>query len=156
VKNDVSRCYHCKDELFDATALIAESREAIVVDGFNADDLTDHRPGHRAANEHGVRHPLAGVGLGKSEIRALSRAFGLATWNKRQLACLSSRLPYGVSVTAERLAKVERVEMTLRELGFFDVRARLVKENDDMVRLAPDVASRVTRADDVPLAFAAQ
>jgi uncharacterized protein len=135
VKNDLSRCYFCKDELFDATSLIARDSDAVVVDGFNADDLFDHRPGHRAAQEHDVRHPLAEVGLSKQEIRALSRSLGLSTWNKPQLACLSSRLPYGVSVTPERLARVEKVEMVLRELGFFDVRARLVKENDDMVRI---------------------
>jgi pyridinium-3,5-biscarboxylic acid mononucleotide sulfurtransferase len=136
VKNELSRCYFCKDELFDAASLVAHSFErAIVVDGFNADDLFDHRPGHRAAKEHDVRHPLAEVGLAKSEIRALSKSLGLVTWNKPQLACLSSRLPYGVAVTPERLGKVERIEVALRELGFFDVRARLVKENDDMVRI---------------------
>jgi uncharacterized protein len=136
VKNELSRCYFCKDELFDAASLVAHSfDDAIVVDGFNADDLFDHRPGHRAAKEHDVRHPLAEVGLAKSEIRALSKSLGLVTWNKPQLACLSSRLPYGVSVTPERLSKVERVEVGLRELGFFDVRARLIKENDDMVRI---------------------
>ncbi len=136
VKNELSRCYFCKDELFDAAALVAHAfGEAAVVDGFNADDLSDHRPGHRAAEEHHVRHPLAEVGLAKAEIRALSRSLGLATWNKPQLACLSSRLPYGVSVTPERLSRVERVEGAVRGLGFFDVRARLVKDNDDLVRI---------------------
>lgn len=135
-KNDTGRCYHCKDELFDATALVAASEAgAVVVDGFNADDLSDYRPGHRAAAEHGVRHPLAEVGLTKAEIRALSRDRDLPTWNKPQLACLSSRLPYGMTVTPERLGRVEAVEVALREAGFFDLRARLVKENDDMVRI---------------------
>jgi uncharacterized protein len=115
--------------------MLARDSDAIVVDGFNADDLFDHRPEHRAAKEHDVRHPLAEVGLSKAEIRALSQSLGLVTWNKPQLACLSSRLPYGVSVTPERLSRVEQVEMVLRELGFFDMRARLVKENDDMVRI---------------------
>lgn len=136
VRNDVSRCYYCKDELFDAAALVAHAFDgAVVVDGFNADDMNDHRPGHRAAAEHGVRHPLAEVGLSKAEIRALSRARGLPTWKKPQLACLSSRLPYGMSVTPERLSRVEQVEVALRDLGFFDVRARLVKDNDAMVRI---------------------
>lgn len=136
VKNETSRCYYCKTELFDATALTAAAFEdAVVVDGFNADDLADFRPGHRAAQEHDVRHPLAEVGLTKAEIRALSKSLGLPTWKKPQLACLSSRLPYGVSVTEERLGRVERVEVCLRELGFFDVRARLVRDNDDMVRI---------------------
>jgi uncharacterized protein len=157
VKNDLSRCYFCKDELFDATSMIARDSDAIVVDGFNADDLFDHRPGHRAAKEHDVRHPLAEVGLSKAEIRALSKSLGLATWNKPQLACLSSRLPYGVSVTPERLSRVEQVEMVLRELGFFDMRARLVKENDEMVRIEvgepelekvvrPDIRQRILEA----------
>jgi len=136
VKNDTGRCYQCKDELFDATALVAGAEAgAVVVDGFNADDLSDFRPGHRAAAEHDVRHPLAEVGMSKADIRALSRRRGLPTWNKPQLACLSSRLPYGMSVTEDRLGKVEAVEVALREAGFFDLRARLVKDNDDMVRI---------------------
>lgn len=156
VANAPDRCYHCKDELFDATALAATDG-AVVVDGFNTDDLSDHRPGHAAAREHGVRHPLAEVGLSKAEIRALSREMGLPTWQKPQLACLSSRIPYGTAVTVERLSRVEAVEASLRGLGFFDVRARLVPENDDMVRIevgegelarvvAPEVRSRLVAA----------
>lgn len=157
-KNDTSRCYHCKDTLFDSTALVAGAFDgATVVDGFNADDLTDFRPGHRAAAEHGVAHPLAEAGLSKAEIRALSRALGLPTWNKPQLACLSSRLPYGVTVTAERLGRVEAVETALRAEGFYDLRARLVKDNDEMVRIevgaeelpklvTPEVRARVVAA----------
>ncbi len=133
VKNETSRCYFCKTELFDTTQLAAATFEgAVVVDGFNTDDLSDFRPGHRAAAEHDVRHPLAEVGLSKAEIRALSKRLGLPTWDKPQLACLSSRLPYGVAVTEERLG---RVEVCLRRLGFYDVRARLVRDNDDMVRI---------------------
>lgn len=137
VENAPSRCYFCKDTLLDAAAALAAYAEqgAVVVDGFNADDLSDFRPGHRAAAEHGVAHPLAEVGLSKAEIRALSRQAGLPTWNKPQLACLSSRLPYGMAVTVERLARVEAVEEGLRSLGLFDVRARLVRENEDMVRI---------------------
>lgn len=136
VENDVGRCYHCKSELFDVTALVAgELDGAIVIDGFNADDLLDHRPGHRAAAEHQVAHPLAEVGLQKAEIRALSKALGLPTWQKPQLACLSSRLPYGLPVTEARLQRVGAVEVALRGLGFFDLRARLVKDNEDLVRI---------------------
>lgn len=135
-KNDTGRCYQCKDELFDATARLAELHPGtLVLDGFNADDLKDFRPGHRAAAEHGVAHPLAEAQLTKAEIRTLSREAGLPTWNKPQLACLSSRLPYGMSVTHDRLGRVEAVEMALRAEGFFDLRARLVKDNDDMVRI---------------------
>ncbi|MBK6683631.1 MAG: ATP-dependent sacrificial sulfur transferase LarE [Deltaproteobacteria bacterium] len=146
VENDVGRCYHCKTELFDVTALVAgELLGAVVVDGFNADDLSDYRPGHRAAAEHQVAHPLAEVGLQKAEIRALSKALGLPTWQKPQLACLSSRLPYGMTVTPERLSRVGAVEVALRGLGFFDLRARLVKDNEDLVRieLGEDELSRL-------------
>lgn len=135
VQNGTGRCYHCKSELFDAAALVAHAEGAVVVDGFNADDLSDHRPGHRAAAEHRVHHPLAAAGLTKVEIRALSRRLGLPTWNKPQLACLASRVPYGMEVTEQRLVRVEAVEMALRDEGFFDVRARLVQENDDLVRI---------------------
>jgi uncharacterized protein len=136
VENSVSRCYFCKTELFDTTSLVAHGEgDAVVIDGFNADDGHDHQHGHRAATEHGVRHPLAEVGLHKAEIRALSKHLGLSTWNKPQLACLSSRIPHGMEVTAERLSRIEKIEVVLRELGFFDVRARLVRENDDMVRI---------------------
>lgn len=135
VANAPSRCYHCKSELFDVAQLVASARGSVVVDGLNTDDHHDHQHGHRAAGERGVRHPLAEAGLTKAEVRALSRRLGLRTWHKPQLACLASRIPHGVPVTPERLGRVERVEATLKELGFFDVRARLVRDNDDMVRL---------------------
>lgn len=135
-ENQRDRCYFCKDTLFDAATLIAHAEaSATVADGFNADDFSDHRPGHQAAREHGVAHPLAEAGLRKAEIRALSRRAGLPTWNKPQLACLSSRVPYGVTVTAERLGRVEAMEDALRDLGFFDLRARLVSGTDEMVRI---------------------
>jgi len=135
IRNAPDRCYFCKTELFDATQLRAQAVDAVVVDGFNADDLADHRPGHRAAAEHGVRHPLAEVGMTKAEIRARSSAHDLPTWNKPQLACLASRVPYGMEVTPERLERVGRLEAVMRDIGLRDVRARLVKENDDMVRI---------------------
>jgi uncharacterized protein len=95
-----------------------------VLDGFNADDRRDHRPGHRAASEAGVRSPLAEAGLGKAEVRAWSEAYGLPTWDKPQLACLASRIPYGTPVTPERLAQVERAEAAVRALGFRQFRVR--------------------------------
>lgn len=136
VENAPSRCYFCKDTLFDVAALVARTEgRGVVVDGFNADDVKDFRPGHRAAAEHGVLHPLAEVGLSKLDIRELSRQAGLPTWRKPQLACLASRIPYGVPVTSERLARVEGMEDAMRDLGFHDLRARLVPGNDDMLRL---------------------
>jgi len=123
--NPVDRCYFCKSELFRICHEVARAEGlAAVLDGFNADDRADHRPGRRAGLEHGVRSPLADAGLGKAEIRALSEAMGLPTWDKPQMACLASRIPYGTEVTPERLARVERAEARLRALGFRELRVR--------------------------------
>jgi uncharacterized protein len=123
--NPVDRCYYCKTELY---RLCAEAAAAhglpAVLDGFNADDRRDHRPGHQAALERAVRSPLAEAGLGKDEVRAWSEAYALPTWNKPQMACLASRLPYGVAVTPERLGQVERAEAALRALGLVAFRVR--------------------------------
>ncbi len=125
VENTDQRCYWCKRELYRLCAVAAAAHGlAVVVDGFNADDRRDHRPGHRAAGEAAVRSPLAEAGLGKGEVRALSRALGLPTWDKPQLACLASRLPYGTPVTPERLAQVERAEAAVRALGLRSFRVR--------------------------------
>jgi uncharacterized protein len=123
--NPSNRCYFCKTELYSITSKYqVELGLAVVLDGFNADDKKDHRPGHQAAREHAVRSPLAEVGLTKNEIRAWSHRLGLPTWDKPQLACLASRLPYGTQVTVERLNKVGRAEKALRELGFVTFRVR--------------------------------
>ncbi len=125
VANPVDRCFYCKSELYSLCAEAARREGlAAVVDGFNADDRRDHRPGHRAADERGVRSPLAEAGLTKAEIRAWSEAFGLATWDKPQMACLASRLPYGTEVTPERLAQVERAERAVRDAGLRAFRVR--------------------------------
>jgi uncharacterized protein len=125
VRNEPDRCFHCKDELFTRLdALAAERRIASVCYGINADDTRDFRPGHRAAARHQVRSPLLDVGLSKGEIRDLSRAAGLPTWDRPASACLSSRIPHGTPVTVENLAMVERSEEALRELGFRQARVR--------------------------------
>ncbi len=125
VANPVDRCYYCKSELYRLCEAEARAEGlAVVLDGFNADDRRDHRPGHRAAAEHAVRSPLAEAGLGKDEVRAWSEALGLPTWDKPQMACLASRLPYGIEVTPERLAQVERAEAGLRALGLRSFRVR--------------------------------
>jgi len=123
--NPVDRCYFCKSELYRLCEEVARS-EGIpaVLDGFNADDRRDHRPGHRAASERLVRSPLAEAGLGKAEIRAWSEAYGLPTWNKPQMACLASRIPYGSAITPERLARIERAEAGVRRLGLRQFRVR--------------------------------
>jgi uncharacterized protein len=123
--NTDQRCYFCKGELYRRCREVA-TREGIsaIADGYNADDRRDHRPGHRAAEEAGVFSPLAAAGLGKPSIRAWSEAFGLPTWDKPQLACLASRIPYGTAVTPERLAQVERAEAAVRALGLRTFRVR--------------------------------
>ena len=154
--NPTDRCYFCKRELWSHLAPIAEARGlAVVVDGTNADDLTDHRPGARAARERGVASPLAELGFTKDEIRALSRTRGIPTWSQPSSPCLSSRLPYGTAVTPERLRRVERAEAALRTLGIsgdlrvrdFGERAR-VELDAAMLAIwsAPSASSQLTEA----------
>lgn len=123
--NPSNRCYFCKTELWSKLKGVAEAQGLrVVVDGSNADDVGDHRPGAIAAHEHGVRSPLLEVGLTKAEIREWSRALGLPTWDQPAAPCLSSRLPYGVEVTPERLRQIEAAERALHELDFREVRVR--------------------------------
>ncbi len=123
--NPVDRCFYCKSELYRLCEQAARAEGlGAILDGFNADDRRDHRPGHRAAEERAVRSPLAEAGLSKDEVRAWSEAYGLPTWDKPQMACLASRLPYGTAVTPERLGQVERAEAALRELGLRSFRVR--------------------------------
>ncbi len=124
-ENTSERCYFCKSELYrlcDETS--ARLGLPAVLDGFNADDRRDHRPGHRAAGEHRVRSPLAEAGLTKEEVRAWSEAYDLPTWDKPQMACLASRIPYGTPVTPERLARIEAAEAGLRAAGLRQFRVR--------------------------------
>jgi uncharacterized protein len=140
--NAGDRCYYCKDELFNVLDEMAKRRGfAAIAYGVNADDTSDFRPGHRAAEEHQVLAPLLDAGMRKAEIRALSQRAGLPTWDRPASACLSSRLPYGTEVTAERLALVEKGEAALRELGFRLFRVRL---HDKLARveIARDELSR--------------
>ena len=122
--NGADRCFHCKDTLFDVLDALAAERASAVLVGTNLDDTGDFRPGQRAARDHGVRAPLLDAELTKDEIRALSRARGLPTWDKPASACLASRIAYGVEVTVERLERVERAEAYLRALGLTDQRVR--------------------------------
>lgn len=123
--NPTDRCYFCKDKLYAICAAEARRRGInTIADGVNSDDLRDHRPGLRAAEEQGVRHPLVEAGLTKTELRILSRTLGLATWDKPASPCLSSRFPYGTRITIERLRMVGNAETAIRSLGFRDVRVR--------------------------------
>ncbi|MDQ3473964.1 MAG: ATP-dependent sacrificial sulfur transferase LarE, partial [Acidobacteriota bacterium] len=125
VANGPSRCFFCKDELYQKLEPFARERQIkFVVDGSTTDDLLDYRPGRVAAGQHGVRSPLVEAGLSKSEVRELSRLAGLPTWNKPASPCLSSRIAYGTPVTIERLSTVDQGEDILRSLGFREFRVR--------------------------------
>jgi uncharacterized protein len=132
--NPANRCYFCKTELWGKLVPAAAERGfATVADGTNADDVGGYRPGMQAAHENEVASPLAEVGFTKEEIRARSRALGLPTWQQPASPCLSSRLPYGTSVTPERLRLIERAERAVRELGVTgDMRVRY---HDDVARI---------------------
>ncbi|MGE3844005.1 MAG: ATP-dependent sacrificial sulfur transferase LarE [Vicinamibacterales bacterium] len=146
--NAPDRCYHCKHELFGRLESMAAQRGfGVVIDGSNADDRLDVRPGRRAAREFGIESPLDAVGLTKDEIRALSRELGLPTWDAQASACLSSRIPYHQVVTPEKLHQIEIAEEVIADLGFrvFRVRhhdavARIELGRDEMLRaLEPSV-----------------
>jgi uncharacterized protein len=151
--NPANRCYYCKHELYTHLSRIAQSRRAVVVDGNNADDRSDYRPGRQAAREFGVLSPLDEVDLSKDEIRVLSRAAGLPTWDEPASACLSSRIPYHTEVTDEKLRTIEAAERALRALGFrvfrvrhHDALARIEIARDEMARaLEPEVNAAIVR-----------
>ena len=151
--NPTNRCYYCKHELFSHLTRIAAERGAVVVDGNNADDRGDYRPGREAAREFGVRSPLDEADLSKAEIRELSFRAQLPTWDEPASACLSSRIPYHNEVTAEKLRRIERAEDLLRDLGFrlcrvrhYDDDARVEIGADELTRaLDPEMAAEIVR-----------
>jgi uncharacterized protein len=144
--NPSNRCYFCKGELYEKLGALARAEGwATVLDGTNADDLKDHRPGRKAADEHAVRSPLAEHGLTKADVRALAQELGLPSADKPAMPCLSSRFPYGSRITSEQLAQVEAGEAWLRARGFRDVRlrhhgpvARLELESQELARLVEE------------------
>jgi uncharacterized protein len=152
--NPANRCYYCKHELYTHLSRLAAERRAIVVDGSNADDRGDYRPGRQAAREFGVRSPLDEANLEKQEIRELSRRLGLPSWDEPASACLSSRIPYHSEVTDEKLRTIERAEQALRGLGFRICRVRHHEElarielgRDEIARvLEPELSAAIVRA----------
>lgn len=145
LRNAPDRCYFCKSELYGRlSGLLGELGTDAIASGANTDDLGDHRPGMRAAAENGVRHPLQECGLGKAEVRALARAWGLPTWDKPATPCLSSRIAYGEEVTPERTRMIDQAEQWLRQRGLRILRVRYHKGDlarievplDDLPRLA--------------------
>jgi uncharacterized protein len=141
--NAPNRCYFCKSDVYGRLIDYAE-REGykVVIDGTNADDADDHRPGRQAARERGVRSPLQEAGFNKQEIRNLARALELPNWDKPAAACLASRVPYGTPITLEILSQVEQAELALKEMGFGQLR---VRHHDHIARIevAPDDFSDV-------------
>jgi uncharacterized protein len=132
--NETDRCAYCKDALVDAVVSHPGLQGRTLLLGVNVDDLGDHRPGQGAARRRGARFPLVEAGLGKHEVRSLARELDIETWDKPAAACLASRLAYGVTVTAEALARIERAEEALRALGFAgDVRVR--DQGGDLARI---------------------
>lgn len=149
--NDADRCFHCKTELYGRMdELAARLRVNAIVNGANADDLRDFRPGQRAARDHTVRSPLAECGITKQEVRQLAAAWGLPVADKPASPCLASRLAYGVEVTPERLAMVDQAEQVLKTLGFRELRVRL--HPGDLARIEipvehlPDLCEPTVRA----------
>jgi len=147
VKNGPDRCFHCKSELY----RIAEKKRQewsldVVLNGTNCDDLGDYRPGLEAARQAGVQSPLVELGFTKEDVRGAAQAIGLSVWDKPAAACLSSRIPYGTSVTPKRLTMVGGFEAELREMGFRQVRVRY---HDTIARLELDLAELMRAADPV-------
>lgn len=148
--NPVNRCYFCKSELHDTLRPLALERGyPYVVDGINADDLQDYRPGIQAARERGARSPLAEVGISKAEVRQLSEWLGLPWWDKPAQPCLSSRFPYGETITIAKLQRVGRAEYYLRQLGYRTVRVRS-QADTARIELPPEQLQTFVTTTDLP------
>ena len=131
--NSIDRCYHCKKILFSDLVKVAEEHNIdFILEGSNADDLNDYRPGLKAIEELKIRSPLKEAELTKEEIRSFSKSMGLKTWDKPAFACLASRIPYGTEITNDKLRRVDKAEFYLRSLGFYQVR---VRDHGDIARI---------------------
>jgi uncharacterized protein len=154
--NPINRCYFCKSHVYAALQRVAQERDfEFIVDGFNADDSGEYRPGRKAGREWGVRSPLAEVCLGKDEIRELARHLGLSNWAKPPMACLSSRVEYGIPITPRILSQVDRAEAALRRLGFAELR---VRHHDQLARIEVDeemIQSATARREEIVAAVKA-
>ncbi|WP_019508677.1 ATP-dependent sacrificial sulfur transferase LarE [Pleurocapsa sp. PCC 7319] len=146
--NPVNRCYFCKSELHDTLKPLAIERGyPYVVDGVNADDLQDYRPGIQAAKERGARSPLAEIGVSKAEVREISRSLGLPWWDKPAQPCLSSRFPYGEAITVTKLQRVGRAEIYLRQLGYQNLRVRSQADTAKIELPAVEISQFVQQVD---------
>ena len=148
-QNAPDRCWHCKNELYQQLNVLADRLQAdcnqipTILSGANADDLSDFRPGMRAADEHQVLSPLAESGLGKKDVRRLAHYWQLAIWDKPATPCLSSRVVYGLEVTPERLARIDAAEQFLQSLGFTQVRVRYHQEDLARIELSANQMDRL-------------
>lgn len=148
--NPVNRCYFCKSELHDTLKPIAIKRGyPYVVDGVNADDLQDYRPGIQAAKERGARSPLAELAVSKVEVREISRSLGLAWWDKPAQPCLSSRFPYGELITVSKLQRVGKAEVYLRQLGYSNLRVRS-QEDTAKIELPTEMITQFVQQVNLP------
>ncbi|MFB9275464.1 ATP-dependent sacrificial sulfur transferase LarE [Cohnella cellulosilytica] len=144
VANNPDRCYHCKKGLYAHLKRIAQEQKLpYVLDGTNVDDLGDYRPGLAAKTEEGVRSPLLEAGMTKDDIRTLSKALGLTTWNKPSFACLSSRIPYGTPIERRKIDQLDQAEQFLLDLGFYQVRVRHHEEIARLELLPQDMGKAV-------------
>ncbi len=143
-RNDSNRCYFCKSELYGRlSGMLVELGVQTIVSGANTDDMGDHRPGLRAASEHSVRHPLQECSLGKADVRALARGWGLPTWDKPATPCLSSRVAYGEEATPERVRMIDQAEQWLRRQGLRILRVRYHKGDLARIEVAPEEFGRL-------------
>lgn len=148
--NPINRCYFCKSELHDTLKPLALARGyAYIVDGVNADDLKDYRPGIQAAKERGARSPLAEVGVSKLEVRQMAKLLGLPWWDKPAQPCLSSRFPYGEEITVSKLQRVGRAEFYLRQAGWQNLRVRS-EADTARIELPPDQIKEFVLTADLP------
>ena len=146
LRNNPDRCYFCKSELYGRLAgLLKELEVNTIASGANTDDLGDHRPGMRAASEHGVRHPLQECGLSKADVRALAKAWDLPTWDKPATPCLSSRIAYGEDVTTEKVRMIDQAEQWLRQRGLRLLRVRYHKGDMARIEVPLDELPRLTQ-----------
>ncbi|MBN1853055.1 MAG: ATP-dependent sacrificial sulfur transferase LarE [Pirellulales bacterium] len=144
-QNATDRCYHCKIDLYDhLEALIRRLGVKAIINGANADDLNDYRPGTTAGTERGVRSPLAECGITKTDVRMLAQDWGLVVWNKPAAPCLASRIAYGEAVTAERLARIDAAEQFLRSFGLQEVRVRYHRGNLARIEVPATAVCRIS------------
>lgn len=152
--NAPDRCFFCKSNVYDHMVVYAQEHGYdAILDGTNADDAGDHRPGRQAAREHGVRSPLLEAGITKEEIRELGRQYGLPNWDKPAAACLSSRVPYGTMISIPMLGQIDHAEQTLRDLGFRQLR---VRHHDQIARIeveAQDLPKVLEKRDQIVTRF---